>query len=281
MSIQERQNHPQSLAKLAAQRLMYLRASKSRNIGIALILILALMGFTASILEDDRFGHYLPLFALILWFIDQEVLKRAEAANKTEAAAIQEDFDCYVLELPWPQFKNIQQPKPDRVKQLSLMASKNREVADDLYDWYPPDYLTDDPTLCKVDCQRLNCWWDVNLRQKWIRVLNVFSWIFAVLVLILCVITGITVGKLVAIIATNIRVVAWVRGEIKDQAAAIERMDRIHGFLSGCTAEKPPSPSDIRSIQDEIFEHRRSNSPVPDWLYWRGRDLQEKEAARL
>ena len=278
MSIQERQNQPESLTKLAAQRLMYFRAKRMRNIGIVLILIVALMGLAASILDDSRVGHYFPLIALILWFIDQEVLKRTESSYKTEAAAIQEDFDCDVLKLPWPRFKNIQQPRPDRVKQLSLMASGNHNVADDLNDWYPPDNLTDDPAMCKVYCQRINCWWDVSLRQKWIRILKVLSWIFAVLVLILCVITGITVGKLIAIIATNIRVVAWIRGEIKDQAAAIERVDRIHGVISGFTAEKPPSPSDIRSIQDEIFEHRRSNSPVPDWFYWRDRERQENEA---
>ena len=281
MSIQERQNQPESLAKLAAQRLMYRRAKNMRNVGIVLILIVALMGLAASIIEDTRVGHYFPLFALILWFIDQEVLKRKEGAYKTEAAAIQEDFDCYVLDLPWPRFKNIQQPKPDRVKQLSITASDNANVADDLNNWYPPDFLIEDPVLCKVKCQRLNCWWDVSLRKKWIRFLTVLSWTFAVSVLILCVITGITVGKLIAIIATNIRVVAWIRGEIKDQAAAIERIERIHSIISGCTAERPPSPWDIRSIQDEIFDHRRSNPPVPDWFYSRYRDLQEQEAARL
>ena len=60
---------------------------------------------------------------------------------------------------------------------------------------------------------------------------------------------------------------------------AIRRIDGIHYYLSDLSEEESISPANIRSIQDEIFEHRRSNPPVPDWFYWRERDCQESEAA--
>ena len=126
----------------------------------------------------------------------------------------------------------------------------------------------------------MNCWWDVNLRSRWSNLLEVSFWIFAGLVICLSILTGITVAKFIAIIASNIRVLAWGLGEIKNQDNAIERIDRIHRYLSRFSDENLPSPSDIRSIQDEIFEHRRSNPPVPDWFYWRKRDGQEQEAAK-
>ena len=279
MSIQERQNQPESLAKLAAQRLMYWRAKWMRNIGMVLILIVAILGLAASIVEDQGFSYFVSLVALITWFFDQQVLKRKESASKREAATIQEDFDCFVLDLPWPAHKGIQRPTLDRIKQLASKARSKPKVSEKLDNWYTPDAIPEDPILSKIHCQRMNCWWDVNLRCGWSKVLKVSFWIFAVSVLCLSVVTGITVAKLAAIIASNIRILAWGRSEIKEQAEAIERIDGIHRYLSNFSDKKPPSPSDIRKIQDEIFEHRRSNPPVPDRFYWRKRDSQEREAA--
>ena len=280
MSIQERQNQPESLAKLAAQRLLYSRAKRMRNIGIVLVLVAVILGLVASVVENQGFSYFVLLAVLITWFLDQQVLKRKESVLKKEAATIQEDFDCFVLDLPWPAQKGIQHPTPDRVQQLTSEAKSKPKVSEGLRDWYPPDSIPDDPIISKIHCQRINCWWDVNLRSRWSNLLQVIFWIFAGLVICLSVLTGITVAKFIAIIASNIRVLAWGLGEIKNQDEEIERIDRIHRYLSRFSDENSPSPSDIRSIQDEIFEHRRSNPPVPDWFYWRKRDSQEKEAAK-
>jgi hypothetical protein len=99
-----------------------------------------------------------------------------------------------------------------------------------------------------------------------------------VLVLFLSVVTGITVLKLIAITASNIRILAWGLGEINDQDEAIARVDRIHRYISNLCEEREISLNDVRRVQDEIFEHRRLNPPVPDWFYWFGRDRQESEA---
>ena len=279
MSIQKRQNQPESLAKLAAQRLLYRRAKWTRIIGMVLILLVVILGLAASVVEDQGFSYIVSLIALATWFLDQQGLKRRESAFKTEAATIQEAIDCFVLNLPWPSQKGIQYPTSDRVKQLASKAANKRKISEGLDSWYIPSSIPEDPILSKIHCQRMSCWWDVNLRRRWINVLKVSFWAFAALVICLSVLTEITVAKFIAIIASNIRVLAWGLGEIKDQAEAIERIDRIHHYLSIFSDERSPSQYDIQSIQNEIFEHRRSNPPVPDWFYWQKRDSQELEAA--
>ncbi len=279
MSIQERQNQPESLAKLAAQRLMYWRAKWVRNIGMVLILIVVAIGIVASGVENQSFSHSVPLIVLFIWFLDQQVLKRKESAFKTEAATIQEDFDCFVLDLPWPAHKGIQRPTPDRVKQLASKAKSKPKVSEKLDNWYTPSAIPEDPILSKIHCQRMNCWWDVNLRCRWRTALKVIFWIFVAVALFLAVVTEITVAKLVAIVASNIRVLAWGLDEINNQAEASRRIGGIHRHLSNLFGQKHILPFDIRIVQDEIFEHRRSNPPVPDWFYWRKRDSQELEAA--
>ena len=287
MNIQENQNQPESLKKLAAQRLLYNYAKWIRNIDILVIFSVATLGVIVSVMENQRLGNFVPLISLLTWFFGQEVLKRSERALKTEASTIQEDFDCFVLDLPWPAYKGIQFPTPDRVRQLNSRAIKKRrffarKITKGLRDWYPPSQICkDDTILSKIHCQKMNCWWDVTLRQKWCVALKFVFCIFLFLILCLSDLYEITVAKFVAILASNIRVLAWGRSEIKDQTETIQRIQEIHRHISNFTSEKPPSPHDIRNIQDEIFEHRRSNPPVPDWFYWWKRGSQEAEAVEL
>ena len=279
MSIQERQNRPESIMKLAAQRLLYRRAKCVRGIGMLLILPVAALGLTASVLDNQELSRCVPLVALILWFLDQQVLKRMEAEFKTEAATIQEDFDCFVLDIPWPTHKSIRRPTRDRIRQLAGTRAGKPAAWEELHDWFAPNTIPNHPILSKVHCQQMSCWWDGNLRQRWRKVLKVTLWIFGLLVLALSFATGITVAKLFTMIASNMRLVAWGRDEINGQVEAISRIDGIHRYLSDLSQNKPISPNDIRSVQDEIFEYRRSNPPVPDWFYWWKRDDQELEAS--
>ena len=280
MSIQEKQNLPESLEKLAAQRFLYGRAKKMRNTSILLILLVAILGFIASVSQKQDFLQYVPVLTLLIWFLDQQFFKRRESRYKTEAATVQEGFDCFVLDLPWPLHKGLQRPTPDRVRQLAGDAVSKPEVLEKLKNWYVPEVILQDPILSRVRCQQMNCWWDVNLRRRWSAVLKWSFWVFAVLVLMLSVVTGITVFKLIAVIASNIRILAWGLGEINDQEEAVGRVERIHRYISNLCGQNEISLNDVRRIQDEIFEHRRLNSPVPDWFYWFGRDSQESEAVK-
>ena len=279
MSIQSKQNSPESLARLAAQRFLYRRAKVVRIVGLGLIIVIAILGLVASVVEYRGFIQFIPHIVLITWFVDQCVLKRMECALKTEAATIREYFDCYVFGLPWPHHKGIVRPTDDRVNQLARLAESVPKLTNELSDWYTPNTIPDDPILAVIHCQRMNCWYDVTLRQKWIRVLKVLFWILAGLVLSLSALTGITVAKLTAIIASNIRLLAWGLGEVENQGAAISRIKGIHRMLSDLTEKRPFPKTDLRYLQDEIFEFRRSNPPVPDWFYWLKRNRQEVESA--
>ncbi len=280
MSIQKKQNLPESLEKLAAQRFLYGRAKKMRNISLLLILLVAVLGLVASVSEKQDFLQYVPVLTLLIWFLDQQFFKRRESGYKTEAATIQEDFDCFVLDLPWPLHKGLQRPTPERVRQLAAVVASKPEVLEKLKNWYAPEAILEGPVLSRVRCQRMSCWWDVNLRRRWSTVLKWSFWVFAVLVLSLSVVIGITVLKLIAVIASNIRILAWGLGEVNDQDEAVARTGRIHRYISNLCGEKEISLNDVRRIQDEIFEHRRLNPPVPDWFYWFGLDRQESEAVK-
>ena len=280
MSIQEKQNCPESLTKLAAQRQLYHRAKRVRNLGVFLVSLVGILVIAVFVTRNETFSQFVALVAMFTWFLDQSVLKTWESALKKEAATIQEEFDCFVLDLPWPEHKGINHPTPDRIQQLASATSNALSGSDKLRDWYTPDAIPNEPDRARVHCQRMNCWWDVNLRGKWKTFLGFGSWCFVMLTVLVAMITGLTVAEVIALTLSNLRILAWGLSEIREQSAAIERIKRMHRYLSSFSSEKQISPSEIRHIQDEIFEHRCSNPPVPNWFYWWSRDDQELEAAK-
>ena len=276
MSIQERQNSRRSLALLAAQRCLYARAKRMRSAAVIIVIAVAVLGLVASVVNNHQFAQLLPAIVLLSWLFDQRVLTTRERAARTEAATIQEAFDCFVLDLPWPAYKGIQLPTEDRVRQVAMAATAKHKTL--LENWYPPDAIPADPILARLHCQRTNLWWDVDLRRKWIAFVQTVFWGLLVLLVLLSASTGLTVAKFVAILASNIRVIAWGLNERDSQASAIERLVGIHSFVSSFRPERPPSTADIRGIQDSVFDHRCSTPPIPDSLYWWYRRRQEKEA---
>ena len=279
MSIQEKQNRPESIAKLAAQRQLYGSAKRTRYLALALIVVVSILGIIASFVDSQRIQQYIPLVALISWFIDEQVLKRRERSLKLEAATIQEDFDCLVLCLPWPGYKGLQHPAKERVRQLANKAKRKSDGLEEFRDWYSSDGTSEDSIHSKISCQSENVWWDANLRRKWTFFLTVVFWIIVILTIGLAIMTGLTVAKLVAIIASNVRVLAWGLTEFEEQNETIQRIEGIHRHLSNLSNRNNLSLGDIRSVQDEIFEHRRTGPLVPDFFYSWNRDDQESEAA--
>ena len=276
MSIQERQNQPRALGLLAAQRYLYSRAKMFRNVTIAVVLVAAILSLVASVIDNKHFAQSLTVFVLLSWAFDQLVLAAKERAARTEAATIQEAFDCFVLDLSWPSYKGIQPPTEDRIRQLTTRAKKKHTRS--LENWHQLNDIPDDPILARLHCQRTNFWWDVNLRNKWITSIQIIFCVLLALLVLLSVPTGLTVAKLLAILTSNIRVLAWGLNERASQASAIKRLNGIHSFLSKSPERTPPSIADVRGIQDTLFEHRCSAPPIPDRFYWWHRPRQEREA---
>ena len=275
MSIQERQNRPRSLTLLAAQRYLYSHAKKYRNATFALILINVALGLIASGVDNKHLAQSLTVFVFLFWAVDKLVLAAKERNARTEAATIQEMFDCLVLDLPWPSYKGIQQPTEDRLRQLETLSAKEKFTRN-LENWYSLSGIPDDPILARLRCQRTNFWWDVDLRRRWRNWINGTFVAFLVLLIVFAGLTGLTVVKLIAILASGFRALAWGLNEHNSQSAAIKRLNAIHSFLSK-PGGTPPSIVDVRGVQDALFEHRRSVPPIPDWFYWWHRPRQEKE----
>ena len=267
MDIRERQNRRWSLERLVAQRWLYGRAKKVENWRLMSVLAVAGLLLLGLAVEAELYSQLATMIVVVLWFLDQAIMVRLVDGMKEEAAAIQEDFDCFVLNLPWPEHSGVERPTDDRVKELTRLAGGG-EAPPELIDWYGGEDIPVEATEARMHCQRANCRWDGRLRKEWIcTVVSVVSALAAV-GLIVAVLAGVSLLETVLATAAILRLAAWLLTEFRAQSAARRRMERLRGFLSRAGEQAGKlTLCDIRLVQASIFEHRRFCPLVPDWFY--------------
>ena len=267
MDIRERQNRPGALERLVAQRWLYGRAKKVENWRLTLVLAVAGLLLLGLAVEAELYSQLATMTVVALWFLDQVVMVRLVDRMKEEAAAIQQDFDCLVLNLPWPEHSGVERPTDDRVKELTRLAGEG-EAPPELIDWYGGDEIPVETNEARLHCQRANCRWDGRLRREWICFLKSVVGVAATGSLIVASLAGVSVLKVVLATAAGLRLAAWLMTEQRSQSTARMRMDKLHGFLSRARGPSDRLTScDIRLVQESIFEHRRLGPMVPDWFY--------------
>ena len=263
----ERQNCRRSLDRLIAQRYLYRRAKCVEGLRLASV------GIAVSILALDlfigapSFSQWAMLIVVLLWCAEQALLVGWSTRLKEEAATIQEDFDCFVLQIPWATHRGIEVPMEGRIRELSVRAASIAAVTEGLTDWYGRDGIPADPIQARVHCQTTNCRWDERLRREWTRSMSIGLILALVLILVSAAITGLSVMDLVLSVSVALRALTWLVVEFRQQSAAKKRTLRLQRYLSAAGQVGPVSMCDVRLAQDAIFEHRRSCPTVPDWFY--------------
>lgn len=277
MNIRDAQNSAASIDRLLAQRLLYRRAKIWRYSGLGLVVVVAFLTLTSVALDAETFTYFVSLTVAASWFADQVFIADKISSLRDEAARIQEDFDCNVLEIPWPKHRDIDRPFPDRVRTLAQAARHVRRVNSNLEDWYSPDAIPEDPFLARVHCQSMNVVWDYDLRTKWNMTIVCTSIGVATVLLTVGAFLGATLLEALVGAAMLLRIVAWVVVETRSQKRAIAQCASIRKFLADHEFLSLRSLHDVRLAQDMIFEHRRSSPTIPDSFYGLFRTRQERE----
>lgn len=272
-TILQDQNAPIQITRLGAQRLLYSRAK----------LIAGLQFFLScpvTILAGLAAWHYPEVrpcalgFGFAVFLVDVFLWEPMQRRYRHTATKIQEAFDCDVLQLPWN--SRLARHKVD-IAVESNYGAKYSEVAHKhkpLPDWYPVAVSQAPLSLARIVCQRTNCWWDSDQRRLYL------SGVKALIVLIIA-------GSLFAGIVANeslrnyllyfsipmLPFWNWSYKQIKEHKLAIGRLNKVVKTASDVfeSALENPDRPDLadrsRAVQDEIFEMRRLNPPLFDWVF--------------
>jgi len=274
LDIAEQQNSTPALQRLAAQRWLYRKAKTAQAGRLASAVAAVVLLLPVSFIESALYSQVATMAVVLLWFVDQALLVPWADRKKQEAAAIREDFDCIVLDLPWPEYASVDRPTDDRVKELAIAASWSE--ARGLAGWYSVADIPADPVAARLHCQRANCRWDARVRRDWVLFVKCVAGVVAAVGLVAASLAGVTLLALVLAVAAGLRLLAWLLTEVGAQSAARQRMETLHGLLSRLGEQASELKSrDVRRVQARIFEHRRLSPTVPEWFFERRKRAYE------
>lgn len=280
MSIVNRQNLPSQIEMLAAQRNLY---STAKNIiGTQMILggpvavCATLLGISYPVTKG-----YVALWGLLVLFFDLVIFTPWQKKLRENGAKVQELFDCVVLDLPWNEIKVGKKPEPELIQEEATKFGADKKRAG-LTNWYPQCVQAVTTQLGSIICQRTNVWWDSKLRRRYAAT------VFGVLVVITLSLIGYGIHmhkdlfEFIAYIAAPMAS-AYVVGyrQITEHRDAAERLDKLKEHAEKLWTEAIGGASittlqtKTRLLQDEIFDGRKRNPPIFDFIFRWFRDENE------
>lgn len=286
MNINLRQNSEWNLKRLAAQRQLYSQAKKVMIIQFVLSGIFTVSLAISGSLIDEKYLVYTVLVAVIIVFLDELLLSKKIDRIKEEAAKIQEEFDCDVLQLQHNDIKFINTSMLEIIQEKSKMYISKHNNYDALLNWYPGIDEAENRYYSLI-CQATNCWWNQTLRKKYSEFLIfILTAVFLVL-LFIAIIKGITVAAFIMSVFSPILPACVLIYKItRDNCKAIRNLNHMKVKLdeiiirikSGNSYSDGQLTNDLRCLQDMIFDNRSSSPLIPDKLYFRHRNRYEEIA---
>lgn len=270
--IDKKQVEPSMLNLLRARTLIYRRAKNVQAAGLVISLVFPIAGAMASALLLQS-KPFIAFGALMFSFMDVLLLDRWHRAQLKNAAKLQEDFDCAVLQMEWNAFL-----VGNRIDPEDVFADACKKLCDKdqqrLINWYPPAVRELPLHLARLVCQRTNLWYDSALRKRYKRVLLTGCVVLVAVAGLTSLLIDHTMTTFVlSTLAPMTPVMIWALRECNRQASTCELLDRLNDEVkklwdrsrSGATEQEITMRS--RELQDAIFNHRASSPLIFDWVY--------------
>ncbi len=277
------ENEPRQLQRLGAQRYLYSVAKRLYGTQLILAGPVAVMWAGAVVFSPD-WKVAAGAWGVLVSMLDATVLTPWQKRLRERAAKIQETFDCDVLKLEWNVIKVGEKPDPALVKVNSDKYRKVQNRFPPLEDWYPAPVSEVPLDIARVICQRANCWWDAEQRRGYARLLLGCLLIVGLAILGLGLLRGLTLEKLIlAVVFPLAPALLVAKRQFSEQTEAASRLDKLKAHAdriwSDSCAEGDCAELAYRSrtLQDEIYDNRRCNSSVFDWMFRRVRTRYESQ----
>lgn len=281
MSIVQRQETPESIELLAAQRNVYSRAKNIIGLQMMLSIPVALCAAVTTIVKPELKG-YVALWGILVVVFDLFVFTPWVKKLRDNAARIQELFDSKVLGLDWNEISVGKKPEPELIHEEARKHGMEDGKIAGLRSWYPV-VIDKVPEACGIIiCQRSNVWWDARMRRKYALSIRV------ILVSIALGLIGFGLYEkknmfefLAYIVAPLASTYVFGYRQMMEHGDAADRLDKLkelsEKIWSDAVAGKNAAELKwkCRTLQDQIFDHRKKNPPIFDFLFLWFRDGNE------
>jgi len=288
-----KQNHIDNLYKLAAQRHLYSTAKNLMTLqligSIPIIIILSLLLLinepTLKLMhwESSTLKTIKDAYAVLFLLLDLCIISQKITQYKKQAAVIQESFDCEVFSLPCNEITTILPAD----EEILINAKEYQKIEPDfnsLINWHSIEIGTLPLPIARIICQRSNCSWDKQIRDKFNSLLLLISIsLFLILFIISLVDEFSVLNMLQNIVIPFLPFFIFIYKYRQDQNNAVKRLHDLKEKLNIMWKKILASPQDSnellnfsRKIQDEIFRLRKINPLIFDWFYKKNKDSQQQ-----
>ena len=156
-NILTRQNQEENISKLCAQKQLYIKAKRvfifqiilTVPVTILLSLIKAILGLFAI-----DISAYVLVYGISLSLVDLILINFVINDLKTNAAKIQEAFDCAVYDMEWHKIVVGKKPTKEIINRNSNEFKSSGRDINKLVDWYPVEFVSQPALKSILLCQK-------------------------------------------------------------------------------------------------------------------------------
>jgi hypothetical protein len=286
-TIPQEQLIQKQIERLAAQRQIYSDAKRIQAV-LIILSVPCVIVLTSLAAVFPKLRVYVAFWGIFITILDIVIFTPWQKSLQEKAAKIQQLFDCDVLQIDWSKLNSGSRPEPEAVVEASSRHKHIDPNYSKLQNWYPVSVGQLPIHLARLICQRSNCWWDAQLRRRY-AVLGLFTIVgLTVIVFLVGLIGGLTLEKFFLVVLAPLipAVVLGIRQYIEHTEAAI-RLDRLkersvelwNQAIKGRLTPQEVTEESYK-LQNEIYDNRRRNPLIFNWIYSRLRRQQEEQMNR-
>lgn len=278
----EPQNSRENIERLRAASSLYGEAKHVKALQIVLS-VFGPVAFAITLFINPDVKAWGVLYALVISLVDALMLEPYLSRLQTMGARIQEAFDRSLFGYGQRTLQVGQSVPPE---ELAEAVSCYRGDDSTLRDWYPSEAGTVPLAQAALICQRINVWWDAEVRKKYA------GWLVVLLAVIAAVIATLGLARdsslsylITSVAAPLVPVVQWCVREARKNLDAAKRLQALKGTIAerwnaalNARGTENEVPDDIQSL---IFDGRSRNPLVFNWVHRRFRPRGQETMAAI
>ncbi len=280
-----RQNKPENIDRLAAQKQLYIEAKRMFLLLIILVvpgaILISLMKLIFGLFAID-ISEYAYTYSISITLFELLIINFVINEKKKNAAKIQEEFDCNLYDLRWHKIVVGKKAPKEMINTYSDKFKSSGPDMNKLIDWYPVELNKKNHLEATLLCQKTNLNYDVSIRNS----LKKRIWVFMVLTLLLIFIFALLSNATLSDFIIHFIVISFPVFTVSiklliELNKTIKNAEELKNIIES-VIEDPENitETDIRSIQDKIFTSRKESSLIPEFYYNRVRNKLEAEMHR-
>lgn len=225
----------------------------------------------------------LALISLLLLFLDVGFIDRLQKERLKRGAKLQEEFDTRAFGLPWNKFVAGDKVLPEDVAEAAsatMPAKRQKEIET----WYEASVSRIPLAYGRLVCQRTNISYDSRLRRRYGNGLLIVTLALTIIALVAGVLLDPKLTDAVLGLAMVAPMLSWAMREHRKQLDTSNSLQNLQSEFKTVWTKALEGASDeelkvgSRQLQDAIYQHRASAPLVFDWVYYRMRTKNEREA---